>query len=139
MRIWRRCGGSRRSAGGVVPVFHLDPTDRSVLAQALLGEREKPWEALLSSGYRTASLYALTPDGLRFPIFYAEVHDGCCCPLMASDQPQARPPPAGLRTIDRGVTLPSQQPACRRCLTRLESCSQIKLRTAVKVLLTKHG
>jgi hypothetical protein len=52
------------------------------------------------------NLYALTPDGLRFAIFYTKVHDRLLRPLMASDQPQA--PPAlreALRTIDREVSV----------------------------------
>ena len=51
------------------------------------------------------NLYTLTPDGLRFAIFYTKVHDRLLRPLMASDQPQA--PPAlrqALRTIDREVS-----------------------------------
>jgi hypothetical protein len=50
------------------------------------------------------NLYALTPDGLRFAIFYTKVHDRLLRPLMASDQPQA--PPAlrtALRTIDSEI------------------------------------
>jgi hypothetical protein len=38
------------------------------------------------------NLYAFTPDGLRFAIFYTKVHDRVLRPLMASDQPQAPPP-----------------------------------------------
>jgi len=52
------------------------------------------------------NLYTLTPDGLRFAIFYTKVHDRLLRPLMASDQPQA--PPAlrqALRTIDREVSV----------------------------------
>jgi hypothetical protein len=51
------------------------------------------------------NLYALTPDGLRFAIFYTKVHDRVLRPLMASDQPQAPPPlRQALRTIDREVS-----------------------------------
>jgi hypothetical protein len=53
-----------------------------------------------------SNLYALTPDGLRFAIFYTKVHDRLLRPLMASDQPQA--PPAlreALHTIDREVSV----------------------------------
>jgi hypothetical protein len=47
------------------------------------------------------NLYALTPDGLRFAVFYTKVHDRVLRPLMASDQPQAPPKlRAALRTID---------------------------------------
>jgi hypothetical protein len=52
------------------------------------------------------NLYTLTPDGVRFAIFYTKVHDRLLRPLMASDQPQA--PPAlrqALRTIDREVSM----------------------------------
>ena len=49
--------------------------------------------------------YTLTPDGLRFAIFYTKVHDRLLRPLMASDQPQA---PAALRdalrVIDRQLS-----------------------------------
>jgi hypothetical protein len=51
------------------------------------------------------NLYALTPDGLRFAIFYTKVHDRVLRPLMAGDQPQAPPPlRAALRAIDGEVT-----------------------------------
>ncbi|MGH3303400.1 MAG: hypothetical protein ACRDOK_17300 [Streptosporangiaceae bacterium] len=51
------------------------------------------------------NLYALTPDGLRFAIFYSKVHDRVLRPLMAGDQPQAPPPlRAALRVIDHEVT-----------------------------------
>jgi hypothetical protein len=51
------------------------------------------------------NLYALTPDGLRFAIFYTKVHDRLLRPLMAGDQPQAPPPlRAALRTIDTEVS-----------------------------------
>ena len=51
------------------------------------------------------NLYALTPDGLRFAIFYTKVHDRLLRPLMAGDQPQAPPPlRAALRVIDGEVT-----------------------------------
>ena len=51
------------------------------------------------------NLYALTPDGLRFAIFYTKVCDRVLRPLMAGDQPQAPPPlRAALRVIDSEVT-----------------------------------
>ena len=51
------------------------------------------------------NLYALTPDGLRFAIFYNKVHDRVLRPLMAGDQPQAPPPLRdALRVIDHEVT-----------------------------------
>jgi hypothetical protein len=46
------------------------------------------------------NLYVLTPDGLRFAIFYTKVHDRILRPLMAGDQPQAPPP---LRTAPRTI------------------------------------
>ncbi len=50
------------------------------------------------------NLYALTPDGVRFAIFYTKVHDRVLRPLMASDQPQAPPPlRQALRIIDTEV------------------------------------
>jgi hypothetical protein len=50
------------------------------------------------------NLYALTPDGLRFAVFYTKVHDRVLRPLMAGDQPQAPPPLRdALRVIDREV------------------------------------
>jgi hypothetical protein len=52
------------------------------------------------------NLYTLTPDGLRFAIFYTKVHDRVLRPLMAGDQPQAPPPlRQALRTIDHEVSL----------------------------------
>jgi hypothetical protein len=51
------------------------------------------------------NLYSLTPDGLRFAIFYTKVHDRVLRPLMAGDQPQAPAPlRAALRTIDTEVS-----------------------------------
>ncbi len=51
------------------------------------------------------NLYALTPDGLRFAIFYTKVHDRVLRPLMAGDQPQApQPLRDALRTIDHEVS-----------------------------------
>jgi hypothetical protein len=51
------------------------------------------------------NLYVLTPDGLRFAVFYTKVHDRVLRPLMASDQPQAPPPLRdALRVIDREIT-----------------------------------
>jgi len=51
------------------------------------------------------NLYELTPDGLRFAIFYTKVHDRVLRPLMAGDQPQAPPPlRQALRVIDHEVT-----------------------------------
>jgi hypothetical protein len=38
------------------------------------------------------NLYTLTPDGLKFAVFYTKVHDRILRPLMASDQPQGPPP-----------------------------------------------
>ena len=52
------------------------------------------------------NLYTLTPDGLRFAIFYTKVHDRLLRPLMAGDQPQPPPPlRAALRAIDHHVAL----------------------------------
>jgi hypothetical protein len=51
------------------------------------------------------NLYALTPDGLRFAVFYTKVHDRVLRPLIAGDQPQAPPPlRAALRVIDGELT-----------------------------------
>ena len=51
------------------------------------------------------NLYALTPDGLRFAVFYTKVHDRVLRPLMAGDQPQAPPPLSdALRVIDHELT-----------------------------------
>ena len=50
------------------------------------------------------NLYVLTPDGLRFAIFYTKVHDRVLRPLMAGDQPPTPPPLRGaLRVIDHEV------------------------------------
>jgi hypothetical protein len=47
------------------------------------------------------NLYSLTPDGLRFAIFYTKLHDRLLRPLLATDQPPAPPPVRNaLRTID---------------------------------------
>ena len=51
------------------------------------------------------NLYALTPDGLRFAVFYTKVHDRVLRPLIAGDQPQApQPLRDALRVIDGQVT-----------------------------------
>jgi hypothetical protein len=51
------------------------------------------------------NLYALTPDGLRFAIFYTKVCNRVLRPLMAGDQPPAPSPlRAALRVIDGEVT-----------------------------------
>ena len=47
---------------------------------------------------------SLTPDGLKFAIFYTKVHEPRPAPLMASDQPQAPPPlRQARRTMDAEV------------------------------------
>jgi hypothetical protein len=49
--------------------------------------------------------YDLTPDGLRFAIFYTKVHNRVLAPLFAADQPQAPPElRAALRTLDDHIT-----------------------------------
>jgi len=54
---------------------------------------------------RHRNLYVLTPEGLRFAIFYTKVHDRVLRPLMAGDQPQAPPPLRhALRVIDGELT-----------------------------------
>jgi hypothetical protein len=51
------------------------------------------------------NLYALTPDGLRFAIFYTKVHDRLLRPLLAADQPPAPPPlRQALRVIDTEIS-----------------------------------
>jgi hypothetical protein len=35
--------------------------------------------------------YDLTPDGLRFAVFYTKVHNRVLAPLFTADQPQAPP------------------------------------------------
>jgi hypothetical protein len=50
------------------------------------------------------NLYALTPDGLKFAIFYTKVHDRLLRPLLVADQPPAPPViGAALRIIDRHI------------------------------------
>ncbi|MFY9929318.1 MAG: hypothetical protein WAK82_15045, partial [Streptosporangiaceae bacterium] len=51
-----------------------------------------------------ANTYDLTPDGLKFAIFYTKVHDRVLAPLFASAQPQAPPQlRAALRTIEQHI------------------------------------
>jgi len=51
-----------------------------------------------------SNTYDLTPDGLRFAIFYTKVHDRVLGPLFAADPPQAPPDlRAALRTIDHHI------------------------------------
>ena len=47
-----------------------------------------------------ANTYDLTPDGLKFAIFYTKVHDRILAPLFAAAQPQA---PPQLRTAPRAI------------------------------------
>jgi hypothetical protein len=48
--------------------------------------------------------YDLTPDGLRFAIFYTKVHNRVLTPLFTADQPQAPPElRTALHTIDHHV------------------------------------
>ena len=51
-----------------------------------------------------ANTYDLTPDGLKFAIFYTKVHDRVLSPLFTAGQPQAPPPlHAALRTIEQQI------------------------------------
>jgi hypothetical protein len=73
------------------------------------------------------NLYTLTPDGLRFAIFYTKVHDRLLRPLMASDQPQA--PPAlrdALHAIDQHVSAHHRGPAPSRHLTSQDTHLQTR-------------
>ncbi len=52
-----------------------------------------------------SNTYTLTPDGLRFAVFYTKVHNRVLGPLTAAHQPPA--PPAlrqALHTIDQHIT-----------------------------------
>jgi hypothetical protein len=51
-----------------------------------------------------SNTYDLTPDGLKFAIFYTKVHDRVLSPLFTAGQPQAPPPlHAALRTIEQQI------------------------------------
>jgi hypothetical protein len=51
-----------------------------------------------------ANTYDLTPDGLKFAIFYTKVHDRVLAPLFATSQPQTPPPlRAALHTIEHHI------------------------------------
>jgi hypothetical protein len=51
-----------------------------------------------------ANTYDLTPDGLKFAIFYTRVHDRVLAPLFAAGQPQAPPQlRAALTTIQHHI------------------------------------
>ena len=48
--------------------------------------------------------YVLTPDGIKFAVFYTKLHNRLLRPLMAADQPQAPPElRQALRAIDQHV------------------------------------
>jgi hypothetical protein len=48
--------------------------------------------------------YALTPDGIKFAVFYTKLHNRLLRPLMAADQPQAPPElRQALRTLNQHV------------------------------------
>ena len=52
-----------------------------------------------------SNTYTLTPDGIRFAIFYTKVHNRVLVPLLAADRPPAPPPlRQALRTIDQHIT-----------------------------------
>jgi hypothetical protein len=52
-----------------------------------------------------SNTYTLTPDGVRFAIFYTKVHNRVLVPLLAADHPPAPPPlRQALRTIDHHIT-----------------------------------
>ena len=65
------------------------------------------------------NLYVLTPDGLRFAIFYTKVHDRILRPLMACDQPQAPPPPSRrpAHHRHRGIPADRRSTPASRCMT----------------------
>ena len=51
-----------------------------------------------------SNTYDLTPDGLRFALFYTKVHDRVLTPLFAADQPQSPPElRAALTTTQRHI------------------------------------
>jgi hypothetical protein len=51
-----------------------------------------------------SNTYVLTPDGVRFALFYTKVHDRLLVPLLAADQPPASPQlRQALGVIDRSV------------------------------------
>ncbi len=51
-----------------------------------------------------SNTYDLTPDGLRFALFYTKVHDRVLTPLFAADQPQSPPELRNtLRTLDQHI------------------------------------
>ena len=51
-----------------------------------------------------ANTYDLTPDGLKFAVFYTKVHDRVLAPLFAAGQPQAPPQLRGaLRAIQHHI------------------------------------
>jgi hypothetical protein len=48
--------------------------------------------------------YALTPDGIKFAVFYTKLHNRLLRPLMAAGQPQAPPElREAMRTLNRHV------------------------------------
>jgi hypothetical protein len=49
--------------------------------------------------------YDLTPDGLRFAVFYTKVHNRVLAPQFVADQPQAPPElRTALHTLDQHIT-----------------------------------
>src|SRR5207244_13074165 len=54
-----------------------------------------------------ANTYDLTPDGLKFAIFYTKVHDRVLAPLFTAGQPPAPPQLRhALRTIEQPIDAP---------------------------------
>ena len=73
-----------------------------------------------------ASTYDLTPDGLKFAIFYTKVHDRVLTPLFAVGQPQAPPQlRAALRPSTSKSTSASPPQGCLRQPDKLSSTVEV--------------
>jgi hypothetical protein len=59
----------------------------------MLGDRPPvpPRQPGLIHRIEHTNTYVLTPDGIKFAVFYTKLHNRLLRPLMAADQPQAPP------------------------------------------------
>jgi hypothetical protein len=76
--------------------------------------------------------YDLTPDGLRFAVFYTKVHDRVPAPLFTADQPQAPPElRVALHALDQHI---GQRLAHARFPSTASNSAQLPQFTSLRLL-----
>src|SRR6266511_708884 len=94
-------GFTHRSLRAQVTSLLATPYSASQMSYDLTRLRRK---GLIQRLPRT-NTYTLTPDGVRFALFYSKVHDRLLVPLLAANTPPApQPLREALRVIDRWTT-----------------------------------